>query len=82
LAQEALSAVCSFGFRVMKLPEITADVDPRNDRSLRLLLRLGFLQTGAAKRTWKIGDEWCDSVYPGLTAGTWNSREQRPTRQR
>jgi len=40
-----------------------ADVDPRNARSLKLLKNLGFRETGTAKRTYQIGDEWTDSVY-------------------
>lgn len=42
---------------------LTADVDPRNEASLRLLERQGFVETGRAQRTWLVGDEWCDSVY-------------------
>ena len=43
--------------------EITADVDPRNIASLRLLSRNGFVETHRAARTWNIGGEWHDSVY-------------------
>ena len=43
--------------------ELTADVDPRNLTSLRLLKRHGFVETGRAAGTWKIGDESCDSIY-------------------
>src|SRR5712692_4707834 len=35
--------------------EITADVDPRNARALNFLDRLGFVKTGAAERTFRIG---------------------------
>jgi ribosomal protein S18 acetylase RimI-like enzyme len=45
---------------------ITADVDPRNVASLRLLARLGFEETGRAARTCQVGDEWQDSVYLAL----------------
>jgi RimJ/RimL family protein N-acetyltransferase len=43
--------------------ELTADVDPRNEGSLRLLARHGFVETGRALGTWQVGDELCDSVY-------------------
>ena len=43
--------------------ELTADVDPRNAASLRLLDRHGFTETHRAARTFQVGDEWCDSVY-------------------
>jgi len=45
---------------------IIADVDPRNERCLRLLEKLGFVQTGAAKHTVHVGDEWADRrVFEG-----------------
>jgi ribosomal-protein-alanine N-acetyltransferase len=43
--------------------ELTADVDPRNRSSLKLLQRHGFTETHRASRTFRIGNEWCDSVY-------------------
>jgi [ribosomal protein S5]-alanine N-acetyltransferase len=43
--------------------ELTADVDPRNLPSLRLLSKHGFVETGRAQRTWNVGGEWCDSIY-------------------
>ena len=45
------------------LPALTAEVDPRNAGSLRLLARLGFRETHRAERTLLWRDEWCDSVY-------------------
>jgi ribosomal-protein-alanine N-acetyltransferase len=47
---------------------VRADVDPANLRSLLLLERLGFKRTGYAERTFKIGENWVDSVYLQLTA--------------
>lgn len=63
LATEAVSAVIGRIFARHDLAALRADVDPRNAASIRLLQRLGFERTGAAKRTWRIGEEWCDSVY-------------------
>ena len=62
-AFEALTAVTERLFANFPIPAIRADVDPRNAASLRLLGRLGFHETSRARRTWKIGDEWCYSVY-------------------
>ena len=45
-----------------------ADVDQANLRSLALLERLGFRRTGYAERTFKIGENWVDSVYLELRA--------------
>lgn len=49
--------------RALGSTELTADVDPRNIASLRLLERCGFVETHRAKGTWQVGDELCDSVY-------------------
>jgi ribosomal-protein-alanine N-acetyltransferase len=62
-AREALETVLARAFAVHRLPVVTADVDPRNSASLRVLNALGFVETGRAKRTLRLGDEWCDSVY-------------------
>ena len=66
LATEALSAAVGHIFATRAIEAITADVDPRNEGSLRLLARLGFVETHRAQRTWLVGDEWCDSVYLAL----------------
>jgi [ribosomal protein S5]-alanine N-acetyltransferase len=43
--------------------ELTADTDPANSASIRLLQRHGFVETGRAERTWLIGGKWHDSIY-------------------
>lgn len=63
LAYEALSAILSRIHERFSVLTITADVDPRNERCINLLRRLGFEETGRAERTWMVGTEWCDSVY-------------------
>jgi ribosomal-protein-alanine N-acetyltransferase len=65
---EAVSAVVDRALYVRGLPRIIADVDPRNVASLKLLGRLGFVETGRKRGTWQIGDELCDSVYLEKTA--------------
>lgn len=62
-AREALAAVIAHAFGTRGLSQIRADVDPRNERCLRLLTALGFRETGRAERTFKLGEEWVDSVY-------------------
>ena len=65
-ASEAMAAFLDRR-RQMGSREITADVDPDNEPSLRLLNRFGFEETGRAKRTFKVGDKWCDSIYLRLS---------------
>ncbi|MET0275019.1 MAG: GNAT family N-acetyltransferase [Phenylobacterium sp.] len=66
LAHEALSAVIARVFEAFPIPAVEADVDPRNAASLKLLAKLGFVETRRASRTWLVGEEWCDSVYLSL----------------
>jgi RimJ/RimL family protein N-acetyltransferase len=63
---EAMGTLIPRLFARHDVPALTADVDPRNAASLRLLDRLGFRETGRAERTMLWGDEWCDSVYLAL----------------
>lgn len=65
----AIEAMTAFVDRRRSLgsSELTADVDPRNLASLRLLERAGFVETHRASGTWQVGDELCDSVYLKLT---------------
>lgn len=69
LAHEALSAYLP---HVLARPDVgflTADVDPRNVGSLRLLAKLGFRETGRAARTWNTHIGWCDSIYFRIDRG-------------
>jgi [ribosomal protein S5]-alanine N-acetyltransferase len=42
---------------------IVADLDPRNEMALNLLLKNGFVKTGFEEKTFELEDGWCDSVY-------------------
>ncbi len=63
LAAEAIRPIVDRAFDTHGLKMIEADVDPRNGPSLRLLERLGFVETGRADRTCLVGHEWRDSVF-------------------
>ncbi|MDY0871965.1 GNAT family N-acetyltransferase [Dongia rigui] len=65
-ASEALKAMIAYAFDTLGFDEITADVDPDNESSLRLLTRNGFIRTGFAKDTFEIGGKSFDSVYLAL----------------
>ena len=66
IAGEAMTAFIGRR-RLLGSTELTADVDPRNVASLRVLERHGFVETGRAVGTWQVGAELCDSVYLRLT---------------
>lgn len=63
LMLEAASAVLAHVDEHLDLDELRGDADPRNEASIRLLERLGFVEVRRAERTHFIGGEWVDSVY-------------------
>lgn len=63
LASEALRAFLPHVFSRPDVDRITADVDPRNTRSLAMLERHGFVRTGYATGTWHTHTGIADSVY-------------------
>ena len=67
LAGEAVGAVIDHVFSTRDVDTLTADVDPENVASIRLLERLGFIRTGSGERTWNVGGVWKDSLYYALT---------------
>ncbi len=70
LAFEAMAAVITALEAEFPGIVLTAEVDPRNAASLRLLAKLGFGETHRAERTLLWKDEWCDSVYLARPCGT------------
>jgi [ribosomal protein S5]-alanine N-acetyltransferase len=71
LAREAMVAVIDHLFAAHDIPDLVAEADPRNAASLKLLARLGFVETGRAERTMQWREEWCDSVYLALPRALW-----------
>lgn len=63
LASEALRAFLPHAFSRPDVDRITADVDPRNLRSLAMLEHHGFVRTGYAAGTWHTHTGIADSVY-------------------
>ena len=43
--------------------KVIADVDPRNNRSIKVLNKFGFVETRREKNTFETDIGWCDSVY-------------------
>lgn len=77
LASEMLRTALSYGFDILRLRRIEADVDPRNTPSCRLLERLGFRLEGLLRARWRVAGEICDTALYGLLAPEF-IREPRP----
>lgn len=78
LASEAVVAAIDHVFQTHDVELLTADVDPENNASIRLLERLGFFRTGEGSRTWNVGGIWKDSLFYGLSRA---DRAARPAQQ-
>jgi [ribosomal protein S5]-alanine N-acetyltransferase len=63
---EAMQAIIPVLFAMSDVPALTADVDPLNQGSLKVLAKLGFIETHRAERTFNLGGVWADSVYLAL----------------
>ena len=71
---EALTTVVDYAFGPLGLRRLEADIDPRNQASLRALERLGFAREGLLRERWQVGDEISDTAFLGLLAREWRGR--------
>jgi len=71
--REALTAVINYSFETLKLHRIEADVDPRNNASVRTLERLGFRREGYLRERWQVSGEIQDALFYGLLRPEWDS---------
>lgn len=77
LGFECLSALIDRVFLRSSFNSLLADVDPRNAASLRLLAKLGFIETRRAQATILVGEQWCDSIYLELGRESWAAARDR-----
>ena len=75
--QEALGALLDFAFGTLRLRRLEADVDPRNDNSLRILGKLGFQREGLLRERWNVAGEIQDTAFYGLLAKEWRNGAHR-----
>jgi len=71
LMREALIAAIRYMFQMEGLHRIEANVMPHNDRSVRLLQRLGFRNEGRAQRYLNIQGRWEDHDHYVMLAEEW-----------
>ena len=72
LAREAVATLIDWSFHKLGLHRLEADVDPRNERSPRLLERLGFQCEGYLRERHHQGTEVQDTVMLGLLEQDWS----------
>lgn len=67
LMTEALRGANDFMFETMRLHRIMANYRPENERSARVLERLGFVREGLARDYLFIDGDWRDHILTSLT---------------
>lgn len=81
LMSEALTTLLEYAFSTLDLHRIEADVDPRNEPSVRILERLGFEREGLFRERWLVAGERQDSLMLGLLRQDWLRRRRAVGRQ-
>jgi [ribosomal protein S5]-alanine N-acetyltransferase len=77
IGREALELLIGFAFRTLDLHRLEADIDPHNERSLRLFERQGFRREGYLRERWHHLGEIQDAVYLGLLRREWPGEAAR-----
>lgn len=62
-AFEAVSALIAHVFKTFEVSRIVATIDPRNDKSIALITRLGFIHERTLIQNELIKDEWVDTAH-------------------
>lgn len=70
---EAASAVVTYGFADLSLHRIEAIIDIANERSQRLLLKLGFTYDGFLRQRYYLAGRFEDEHFFSLLKDEWQS---------
>jgi [ribosomal protein S5]-alanine N-acetyltransferase len=73
IGTELVGAAVAFAFGPAGLHRVQAAIMPRNERSVRLIKRLGFRQEGLAERYLQIAGTWEDHAIFALTREEWDA---------
>lgn len=72
--EEALVAIFDWGFTQMELNRIEAQIHPRNEPSLRLARKLGFVEEGLLREVARWGEAQHDLLMLSLLRREWQAR--------
>jgi RimJ/RimL family protein N-acetyltransferase len=77
LGSEAVGAVLDYLFASMALHRVTADCDPRNEGSWRLMERLGMRREGHFIRSLWFKGDWADEYIYAILHDEWKARREK-----
>jgi [ribosomal protein S5]-alanine N-acetyltransferase len=76
IMQEAITAVIDYGFRVMKLHSIEANVNPGNAASIKLLERNKFVREAYFRENYYYSGKFLDTAIYSLLIDEWGSNSR------
>jgi ribosomal-protein-alanine N-acetyltransferase len=82
LMEEALRAAIGYCFEELGLHRVMANYMPTNERSGRVLAKLGFVPEGYARDYLLLAGDWQDHVLTALTNQRWKPSRSAPTAPR
>ncbi len=66
MMSDCILHICKYAFKSMNINSISADVDPDNIPSIKLLEKVGFQHEGHLRENYYYDGRFIDSVYMGL----------------
>ena len=63
---ETINRMVRFGFKIMRLHSIEANINPRNERSKKVLEKIGFKKEAYFRENYLFNDRFLDSVIYSL----------------
>ena len=80
ITQEAIAVVIKYGFEVMKLHSIEANVNPDNTASIRLLEKNGFVREAYFKENYYFDGKFLDSAIYSLIISDYEKNKLNNTK--
>lgn len=71
---EGVDLALRVAFTVLRLHRVEANIQPENQRSRALAVRLGFRLEGYSPRYLRVGGRWCDHERWAILADEWRAR--------
>jgi ribosomal-protein-alanine N-acetyltransferase len=71
---EALKVFMNYGFEDMNLNRIEATTNPKNERSKKLLNRLGFVQEGILRQKYRFRERFSDEIIFSMLRSEWEMK--------
>lgn len=70
-ATEALTETLNFLFRKLNKHRVVASIDPRNEKSIKLVERIGMLKEAHFRKSLWINNEWVDDLVYAILKEDW-----------